>query len=664
MGYQVLSTGRQTGRGGAKWTLVFLAVFVLATLLGQAGNPARANMSAASLLPPPNVAPQNGALFGAYVKPFNGGWLQADWKAAMNKREADLGRNLDINHHYSGWTKPFPDWQLDWDASEGRISMVSLDGPTTMGSINNGSQDAQINAHADAVKAFGKPVFIRWLWEMDTRKAQIESPEAFVAAWRRLHEKFDARGATNALWTWCPTAWSFTTGAAQDYYPGDAYVDWICTDGYNWAPGRPDAVWRSFKDIFKDFYAWGAARNKPLMVGETGTEERNPGEKASWFSNIVSAMKAYPKMKALVYFDTATTDLAGTFYHWRPDTSTSAYNAYIGMAGDPYLNQDLVEPPVDPPPTEPVPTEPPPTEPPPTEPPPPPVERTLSVSVEGPGTVSGGDLNCTAVCTKVVLDGTDVTLTATPQIAGGFQGWSGACSGTSTTCTIDVTSDASVVAKFVSKTLKGPRLTKPDKRLQGSSTITVAWTDEEPVEGGGFELRTRSASNRRLIDEATSLVQGVSGTQTIMLDGVAGKTYCFEVRAVAPDAASPWSEESCTSVPLDDTSLRRKGRWTKKSADSSFGGSYSSSRKRGARLVKHDVKAKHLAVLARSCRRCGKMKVMWNRQSLGRFDLGSRRGSRAIDVASFGSVRTGTVKIVVASKDRRVRIDGLGLSQK
>ena len=660
MDYQHLSTGRQSGRGGAKWTITVLAGLVLATLLGQAGSPARANLSAASLVPPPNVAPATGALFGSYVKPFNGRWNIVDWKAAMDKRETETGRTFDINHHYSGWTSPFPSWQLDWDTAEGRIPMVSLDGPASMAAINNGSQDATINGHADAVKAFGRPVFIRWLWEMDTRKAQVESPEAFVAAWRRLHERFDARGATNALWTWCPTAWNFTTGVAQRYYPGDAYVDWICSDGYNWAPGRPDAVWRSFKDIFEDFYEWGAPRGKPLMVGETGTEERNPGEKAQWYSSIPAAMKSYPQMKALVFFDTATTDLAGGWYEWRPDTSTSAYNAYIGMAQNPYLNPTTVGPV----PTDPPPTDPPPTDPPPTEPPPPPVERTLSVSVEGPGTVTDDALSCTAACTKVVVDGTEVTLTATPQVAGGFQGWSGACSGTSMTCTIDVTSDTSVVAKFVSKTLPGPKLTKPDKRLQRSSTITVGWADEEPAADGGYELRTVSASNRNLLDEATPLVQGVSGTQKVMLDGVPGKTYCFAVRAVAPDAASTWSDEECTSVPLDDPSLRRKGRWKKKNADASFGGSFSSSRKRGARLVKHDVKAKHLTVLARSCRRCGEVKVMWNRRSLGRFDLGSRRGARAIDVASFGQVKTGTVKIVVASKNGRVRIDGLGLSQK
>ncbi|MDQ4094722.1 MAG: hypothetical protein M3174_00730 [Actinomycetota bacterium] len=640
MHYQTLSSGRQSGRGRAKWAISFLTCALLGSLLGAV--PARADMSARSLLPRPDVAPANGALFGSYIKPFTDSWKMSDWEAALDKRERDMGRALDINHHYSGWTKPFPNWMLDWDASEGRLSMVSLDGPASMSEITNGSQDEIIRGHADAVRTFGKPVFLRWLWEMDARTWQVESPEAFVAAWRRMHDIFDARGATNALWTWCPTAWNFTTGSAQRYYPGDAYVDWICSDGYNWAPGRPDAEWRSFKDIFADFYAWGAARNKPLMVGETGTEERYANEKANWYSNVVPAMKSYPKMKALVYFDTATSDFGGGWYNWRPDTSTSAYNAYIGMARDPYLNQSVEVPPD------------------------PPVDRTVSVSIDGPGSVTApaAGLSCPPTCSTVVADGTSVTLTATPDVAGGFQGWGGACSGAGTTCTIDVTSDRSVTAKFVSKTLPKPRLTKPDKRHQSSSSITVSWTADELVPAESYQLRTRSASNRRLIAEATPLVQGVAGTSTITMDGDAGKTYCYEVRSLASDAASEWSDEKCTSVPLDDTAFRREGKWDRKSADASYGGSYSKSNNRGARLVRRGVKAKHLALLARGCRRCGKVKVLWNRRSLGRYDLGRKRGPRKIDLASFSSVRTGKVKIVVISKRGGVKIDGLGISQR
>ena len=59
-------------------------------------------------------------------------------------------------------------------------------------------------------------------------------------------------------------------------------------------------------------------------------------------------------------------------------------------------------------------------------------------------------INCGYACTKRYTAGTTVTLVATPTAGYKFDGWSGACTGTSTTCTIPVSSDKSVTAKFTS----------------------------------------------------------------------------------------------------------------------------------------------------------------------------------------------------------------------
>src|SRR5438105_15657730 len=80
-----------------------------------------------------------------------------------------------------------------------------------------------------------KPVFIEWFPDMDTSSLAV-SPASFVSAWRHVHDIFAARGATNAVWVWCPSAPGFASSTAQAYYPGDTYVDWACADGYNWAP--------------------------------------------------------------------------------------------------------------------------------------------------------------------------------------------------------------------------------------------------------------------------------------------------------------------------------------------------------------------------------------------------------------------------------------------
>ena len=76
---------------------------------------------------------------------------------------------------------------------------------------------------------------------------------------------------------------------------------------------------------------------------------------------------------------------------------------------------------------------------------------TLTVSRAGMGngtvTSSPADITCGADCSEVYSSGTNVTLTATPQVGSSFAGWSGACTGTGS-CMIPMTSAKSVTATF------------------------------------------------------------------------------------------------------------------------------------------------------------------------------------------------------------------------
>ena len=128
---------------------------------------------------------------------------------------------------------------------------------------------------------------------------------------------FRAEGADNVRWVWCPNASAFNDGTAQTFYPGDDFVDWTCADGYNWAPGRPGDDYRSFQDIFAGFYGWARLQKKPIMVGEFGVQERNPGEKAEWILAARDAVKSdFPLMRAVVYFERCV--------QWNPTTSFDA----------------------------------------------------------------------------------------------------------------------------------------------------------------------------------------------------------------------------------------------------------------------------------------------------------------------------------------------------
>jgi beta-mannanase len=282
--------------------------------------------------PPPPVTGR--VLLGASTSPEIRG-LAAE-KSAVEEIEQRIGRTLDIDHNFYTWDEAFPTESERWNLQAGRIPLISWNGRgVTTSQIAAGQFDAMIKQRANATKALGQPVLIRWFWEMDgKKKAEFAgTPEEYIAAWRRIVQTFRGQGADNVSWVWCPNASAFNDGEAQEFYPGDEFVDWTCADGYNWAPGRAGDQWESFKEIFGGFYGWAALHDKPIMVGEFGVQERNPGEKAQWIKEAGESIKSdFPLLRAIVYFS------SNKDYDWRLTTSDSAVEAFKQLANDPYFN--------------------------------------------------------------------------------------------------------------------------------------------------------------------------------------------------------------------------------------------------------------------------------------------------------------------------------------
>ena len=242
---------------------------------------------------------------------------------AVESRERDLGRRLAIDHHFYPWDKEFPTAREEADLQAGRVPLISWNGTLNLG-IDLGLQDDLIKERADAVKALPGKVMIRWMWEMDGRRKANDSghPALYVAAWRHIHDVFAAEGATNVQWVWCPNATAFNNDGNAPAF-------------YNWAPGRQGDQWRSFASIYGSFYDWGMAHGKPLMVGEFGAQERNPGDKAQWLTDAREALKTeFPGIKAVLYFD------ANKDYDWRVSTSPETLTAFRAMANDPWFTPD------------------------------------------------------------------------------------------------------------------------------------------------------------------------------------------------------------------------------------------------------------------------------------------------------------------------------------
>jgi len=221
-----------------------------------------------------------------------------------------IGRPLAISMHYDGLTDVFPSPQEAADLQAGRIPLISLNCNTTNASIAAGSQDAALIAKADAIKATGKPVFLRYLWEFndnDTANGRtgcidpatdvggyFSAPE-FIAAYQHIHNVMLARGATNIAWIWNPGGGG-TNGLP--YYPGDAYVDWVGMDVYDRGSFQTSVFATPYAQ-----YAHVGNGTHPVIIAETGAVA---SDQVAFFNSAVPALQSqYPDIKALVYFDAA-----------------------------------------------------------------------------------------------------------------------------------------------------------------------------------------------------------------------------------------------------------------------------------------------------------------------------------------------------------------------
>ena len=132
---------------------------------------------------PAVLVPSSGAYLGAFASPRT----SEDPKKAMRRLESQLGRKLAIDHDYYNWDDPIPTPRQEWDASTGRLPFIDwaardADGtPVAWSAIASGSQDAWIIQRADAVKAFGSPMYLAFHHEPEDDLATLGSPSDYAA---------------------------------------------------------------------------------------------------------------------------------------------------------------------------------------------------------------------------------------------------------------------------------------------------------------------------------------------------------------------------------------------------------------------------------------------------------------------------------------------------
>lgn len=155
------------------------------------------------------------------------------------------------------------------------------------------------------------------------------------------------------------------------------------------------------------------------------------------------------------------------------------------------------------------------------------------------------------------------------------------------------------------------------------------------------------------------------GDSPTRLTSLAQRTHTFQVRAV--DAAGNRDRSPAVrtwTVPRNNTSLRHHKGWVKRRGAGYYMRTYSKTRRKGAVLTSRVRNAKRLALVATKAPRNGKVEVYLGKRRLKRVGLSARvtRHRRVLPIATFKRRQSGTVKVVVVTARRTVRIEGLGVA--
>lgn len=171
--------------------------------------------------------------------------------------------------------------------------------------INAGLFDDYLLRFATQIKALQRPVYLRFAHEADNpaypwSQSGGNTPEDFRNAWKYVHQFFTRHGADNVIWVWNP----WRAAAAADYFPGNAYVDWIGVTCLNYGPQNENGEWYSFRDLYMPFHRLPLfTSGLPVMIAETGSLAAAENQEG-WMEDAFSSIKQYfPEVHALVFFN-------------------------------------------------------------------------------------------------------------------------------------------------------------------------------------------------------------------------------------------------------------------------------------------------------------------------------------------------------------------------
>lgn len=185
------------------------------------------------------------------------------------------------------------------------------------------------------------------------------APSSYVKMWQRVKGIFNSKGldANHLQWVWSVNNTDVGGYSVESFYPGDAYVDWVAIDGYNWGTSQTWSTWQTPEQVFGPMLLRLRRMTvKPVSITEiASTTSSNSGNsveaKAQWIADAFNFTTAQ-NIKMIVWFNQdKETDWAafsgtrgdGIFtYNSQTYITNTSYSTSVGSGG--FVSSDKTNP--------------------------------------------------------------------------------------------------------------------------------------------------------------------------------------------------------------------------------------------------------------------------------------------------------------------------------
>jgi hypothetical protein len=175
---------------------------------------------------------------------------------------------------------------------------------------------------ADTLKARRTRTLLAFSHEPETAlRTHFGTSADYVRGYRKMVSIFRSRGVANVSYTWQMTAWAFRAPAsdrqaATRWYPGDAYVDIVGADAYNWYTcGAGHDRWVELSTLAAPVLTFAQAHGKKAALPEFASYV-GP-QRDTWVANAHTYLAANRgKIVAAFYFNRGPTNPANQDCVW------------------------------------------------------------------------------------------------------------------------------------------------------------------------------------------------------------------------------------------------------------------------------------------------------------------------------------------------------------